>query len=402
MVRVERVGPGTFCIVTDRDTFPELLFSLQIDCPGDRFSRPGGSNRYGDRPSVAAGRSGCADARGRQRDGRQRPADHLQPARGRDLARHARIGGIDDYGEWIGFHGDGSRYQPHEWPLARSLTTGEIVTEEQIDIERFDGSRATITISASPIRDDRGAIVAGVAVVTDVTFKATAAAAREAFVGILAHELRTPITSIFGGAVLLEKAAADPALAEIAADVRAEADRLQRIVDDLVVVSRVEREADLRRTEPLLLQHVIERVVHQELAVRPGASITTHLEPALPTVAGDEGYVEQVLRNLISNALKYGANGPVHVSATLVGDEVVLSVLDSGPGFVDGDEAVVFDLFYRGPAASRRASGSGIGLFVVRSLAQAMGGRAWARTVPTGGAEVSVAFATMTAADVDW
>ena len=121
-----------------------------------------------------------------------------------------------------------ARYAPDDWPIARSLKTGEVVHDEPIAIDRFDGSRSIISVSSVPIRNAGGRILAAVAVVTDISEQTRTAEAREAFLGVLAHELRTPITSIYAGAVLLEKAAgSDGAIAELAADVAAEAERLR-------------------------------------------------------------------------------------------------------------------------------------------------------------------------------
>jgi len=133
-------------------------------------------------------------------------------------------------------------------------------------------------------------------------------------------------------------------------------------------------------------------VLREEATRYPERRVELVVEADLPPVSGDDGYLEQILRNLLSNAAKYGENRPVTVTARrgATDHEVSLVVRDQGPGFVDGDEDRVFDLFYRGNAASRRAAGSGIGLYVVRALATAMGGTVEARTHPEGGAEVIV------------
>jgi signal transduction histidine kinase len=104
-------------------------------------------------------------------------------------------------------------------------------------------------------------------------------------------------------------------------------------------------------------------------------SMTEHL----PVAAGDEALIEQVLRNLISNAAKYGpADGRIEVVVEAAGGRPRIRVLDEGPG-IDPEEADrLFDLFYRSPRTSR-VSGSGIGLFVARRLVEAMGGSVWAR-----------------------
>ena len=107
----------------------------------------------------------------------------------------------------------------------------------------------------------------------------------------------------------------------------------------------------------------------------------------LPPVAAEETYIEQVLRNLLGNAAKYGGDGPVTVTAQDTGETVTVRVADSGPGFPEDESGQLFELFYRSPSAVKRASGAGIGLFVSRQLVKAMGGRLTARNRPESGAE---------------
>jgi two-component system sensor histidine kinase KdpD len=96
--------------------------------------------------------------------------------------------------------------------------------------------------------------------------------------------------------------------------------------------------------------------------------------------------VEQVLRNLLGNAFKYGGSAPIEVSAQTSGSLVRVTVSDRGPGFSAGEQQKLFDLFYRSPSLSRTASGAGIGLFVCRQLIAAMNGRMWAANRDGGGA----------------
>jgi two-component system sensor histidine kinase KdpD len=107
----------------------------------------------------------------------------------------------------------------------------------------------------------------------------------------------------------------------------------------------------------------------------------------------EQTYVEQIVRNLLTNAAKYGgAEGRIDVIGEDVGDEVVVRVLDRGRGFPEGDASRLFDIYYRSPQVARQAAGAGIGLFVSKALVDAMNGRIWAAEREGGGAEFGFAL----------
>ena len=228
----------------------------------------------------------------------------------------------------------------------------------------------------------------------DVTAIRRAEELREAFIGVLSHELRTPITTIYGGTrVLAREGVGEETRREIATDVTAEAERLHRLVEDLLVLARAERETMDLGGDPVLLQHLVPRVLRTEEPRWPEASFALSAPASVPAVSGDETYVEQVVRNLVGNAAKYGAGiGQVEVVIEGFEDEVVVRVLDEGPGFSSDESDQLFELFYRGATTSSSTSGAGIGLFVCRALVEAMGGRIWAHPRPAGGAEFGFAL----------
>jgi signal transduction histidine kinase len=284
---------------------------------------------------------------------------------------------------------DGTPWPDEELPSARALELGEVVTDELCIVERADGSRSTITMSAGPVRSGSGAVIAGVAVYADVTARREAELARDAFIGILSHELRTPITSIFAGAVLLARGVDESTARDVADGMLDDAVRLRAIVEDVLVLSRVEHGADLARDDAVLVHRVAARVVADEERRWPGRTFELDMAADVPPAVGDEGYIEHVLRNLLSNAGKYGPpDGRIRVVVETGEADVRVRVLDEGPGIPPGDEERVFQLFYRSDDTARRAPGAGIGLYAVRALVDGMGGRVWARRRPEGGAEV--------------
>jgi len=236
-------------------------------------------------------------------------------------------------------------------------------------------------------------------------------ALREAFIGVISHELRTPITTIYGLSRLLRQrgeALAAEVQRQAIVDIEAESDRLYRLVEDLLVLSRAEGGRVEFEAEPISLGRLAERIVDAEAERRPDRVFEVRLPSALALIEAEPTYVEQVIRNLLTNACKYSAapekieveieivEGPP-TSEVLAGDgrsrsEAVVRVLDRGIGVDDETIARAFDLFFRTREASRIASGAGIGLFVSRQLIEAMGGRTWLLARDGGGTEAGFAL----------
>lgn len=233
---------------------------------------------------------------------------------------------------------------------------------------------------------------ARVIVCRDVSAFRQGQALREAFLGLLSHELRTPVTTIYGGASVLVRSdgnLAPATRAEILADVASEADRLYRLVEDLLVLARFDEGIQVG-DEPALLQRLVPLVVDQERTRWPTVDFAVEVAAHLPAVRGDETSITQVLRNLISNAAKYGdARGGVTVVVEATADGVAVHVRDDGPGINPLEAEDIFDPFYRSASTAKMAGGAGIGLYVSRRLVEAMRGRIWAAARATGGSEFS-------------
>jgi PAS domain S-box-containing protein len=255
-----------------------------------------------------------------------------------------------------------------------------------------------IEIATYPVSAGVGSPPSGetIVVMRDVTEARRREAVRETFIGVLSHELRTPVTTIFGGAKLLARSTStldEETQRGIFRDIHEEAERLQRLVEDVVALNRFGDEAGDVGAEPVLLQRLIPRVVGSEEGRWPGVSFAMDIAAGLPTVTADPTYVEQVLRNLLSNGAKYGGPGSTVTVAAEHGDnEVIVRVLDDGPGFPAEETNRLFELFYRSPGTAGAASGAGIGLFVCARLMSAMGGRIWASPRHEGGAEFGFAL----------
>jgi PAS domain S-box-containing protein len=260
-----------------------------------------------------------------------------------------------------------------------------------------DGHSHTVLSRGFPIRDEDDNVTSWAGINLDITDRKNAEAFREAFAGIMAHELRTPITSINAASTLLNRPGLDETQrAGLLEDIVQESDRLRRLVEDLVVLARAERGTDQVRTEPVMLTHVMQKVCGQEQARWPDRSVAFRTEGVLPVVRADAALVEQIVRNLIGNAAKYSPAGEtIEVVSDVQDDRVRVRVLDRGPGVDPAEASRLFEIFYRSERTAK-TSGSGIGLFVARKLVDSMGGTIWARPRDDGpGAEFGFTLESM-------
>jgi two-component system sensor histidine kinase KdpD len=255
---------------------------------------------------------------------------------------------------------------------------------------------ATYPVAGRGAGNDPG--VETIVVLRDVTEARQRQLVRDTFVGVLSHELRTPVTTIYGGSKILarENNLTEDQRREVFEDIHSEAERLHRLVEDVIALNRFGEEEGEVGHEPVLLQRIVPPVVRAEEVRWPGVKFELEVQPGLPTVIADPTYVEQVVRNLLSNAAKYGGSGTtVTMLMNAVADEVIVRILDDGPGFPDEEADRLFDLFFRSATTASQAPGAGIGLFVTSRLIGAMGGRVWARSRGERGAEFGFALRVM-------
>jgi signal transduction histidine kinase len=211
-------------------------------------------------------------------------------------------------------------------------------------------------------------------------------ALQRALGSVLAHELRTPMTTIFGGAQLVTSPTVSSATRDEAAKaVERGARHLQRIVEDLVVLVRSRTEAAVD-AEPVMLQHVLPHAVDAARAARPETAIEVDVSPTLPAVLASAEDVEHVVGNLIAHAVLYSPPGAlIALRATQVGDTVEVRVADHGPARDEGEAGHAFDLFHRSSRTAADTSGANLSLVATRRLVERMNGRIWAGTAETGG-----------------
>jgi PAS domain S-box-containing protein len=219
-------------------------------------------------------------------------------------------------------------------------------------------------------------------------------AAKDEFLGLVSHELKTPITTIFGNSrILVNKYDTLDREAKVGAleDINRESARLHRIVDNLLILARLERGQELD-LEPVLVRRIAERVIARHRESFPRRPINLHTDGANAVLA-TEVYIEQVLQNLLSNAEKYSpGNQPIDIVIETTDAELIARVLDRGSGIHDTDIQQLFTPFFRAPDTSAAAPGIGVGLAVCRRIIDALRGRMWAQSREGGGSEFAFAL----------
>lgn len=202
---------------------------------------------------------------------------------------------------------------------------------------------------------------------------------RVQLVGDVAHELRTPLTTIGGYLEGLEDGVIE-ATPETWRLLRAETDRLTRLVADLAELWRAEAHDIALRPGPVDLQAVVAEVAEQFAPLAATRQLEIERSGPAAMAHADRDRVAQVVANYLSNAIRHApAGSAISIVTGASGDRVVVAVRDLGPGLSADQVEAVFERFYRVDPARRRAEGgAGIGLAIARALAEAMGGRAWA------------------------
>ncbi|MBI3969161.1 MAG: GAF domain-containing protein, partial [Chloroflexi bacterium] len=274
---------------------------------------------------------------------------------------------------------------------------GEVVTSTRLSVATARGERLELTMSAAPLRDGRGQIAGAVSVFRDAAPLREAERAKDQFLSIASHELKTPLTSLKGFAQLLQRALLQPDQIDRARAIRysesvlRQSDRLAELVNDLLDVSRIQSgrlELDRRLTDlARLAGDVLDRCRGQSTSTS-GRSGRQHefvldVPPEPLTGCWDESRLDQVLTNLVTNAIKYSPDGgEIRVRLWREDDEARVSVSDQGIGIPNDQFEGLFLPFARARnAQAQHFSGFGLGLYISRDIALRHGGRLWVASV---------------------
>ena len=249
----------------------------------------------------------------------------------------------------------------------------------------------SIEARVAPLQTPDGDFGGLVAVFADITQRRQIEQAKSDFVSFVAHEMRSPLTSISGFSAMLQRSEGAPpegkgalpvaSRARFLGLIHTEAERLTRLINNLLDVARLEagRTIEINRDE-FDFAPLARLALESQRAYSSRHTLVADLPPMLPTLSADADKVTQILINLTSNALKYSPGGTVTLRARALGEWLEISVSDEGPGIAPEQRDLLFSRFGRTPAASTGAgarskpTGTGLGLFLTRYLVEAHGG----------------------------
>jgi len=292
---------------------------------------------------------------------------------------------LDESSFWEVLHPEDRAAARAHWEAA---LRGEVPFEREVRLRRAsDGSYRWHLGRAVPEHDEHGELVGWIATATDINDQKRAEEAlhqavahRDDFLSVASHELRTPLTSLklelanLSRLAMRSESVDADRLKPKTEKLQAQAERLHRLIDDLLDVSRISAGRLELHLEEVDLSQVAAEVGHRFRAEADRAGSTLVVRSGVPVVGRwDRSRLEQVVTNLVSNALKYGEAKPIEIGVEAEGSRARLVVRDQGVGIAPADQRRIFGRFERA-SSSRNFGGIGLGLWIVKQILDALGG----------------------------
>jgi PAS domain S-box-containing protein len=288
---------------------------------------------------------------------------------------------------WDGNHQGKTLYEAEAdgWPLTPSAT---LYVEG--DLERPLPHSLPVGVTYAPMLAEDGRLRNIIVSVRDITHFRTADEIKSTFISIVSHELRTPVALIKGYASTLRRDDAKwdkSTISDSLAVIEEEADRLSKMVDDLLDASRLQAGGLTLNRADVSLSTLSNRIAELFGTQSKKHTIIADFPENFPVILADETRIRQVIANLVSNAIKYAPKGEIKISGQARPEQVIICVSDEGPGIEANDLPHIFDRFYRSTTAVKHTKGAGLGLYLARAIVEAHGGRMWAEA--SGGSKKS-------------
>jgi Signal transduction histidine kinase len=264
--------------------------------------------------------------------------------------------------------------------IAEALRTGGLMQSELLLTDSKTRAERHVEVSAVPMKDDMDLIRGAVVLFHDITQLKQVDQIRRDFVANVSHELRTPLSILHGYIETLidSPKTSREELARILQIMDRHSKRLGLLVDDLLSLAQLESSSANFEIGEMQLREFFDSVIRdwKKRLAKKNLKVIVDLEPDIPPIRADETRLQEVLYNLLENAVKYSReNGEIRLQAERSGSEIVISVADDGIGISKDDLPRIFERFYRADKArSRELGGTGLGLAIVKHIAHLHGG----------------------------
>jgi signal transduction histidine kinase len=291
---------------------------------------------------------------------------------------------------------EGRPIWPNGWHPSASLRSVNRIPEQVISLRRYDTATVRTFVTGQYERDTDGRLTSLVIVLRESGARTHKATSGIEIVSTVSHELRSPLTSVKGYTSLLLtrwERISDDQKKEMLEQVKHDADRVHRLITELLDISRLETDRLVLRRQMVDLQPLIATVIEKVRFSYQDIGVDLRFADGFPEVYADPDKMEQVLTNLVENACKYASPQGMRIEGLVHDDHASLSVTDAGAGIPEEDLPKVFTKFFRRELG--KPTGSGLGLWISRGLVEAHGGQLTATSTPGQGTTFSFTLPLM-------
>ena len=276
------------------------------------------------------------------------------------------------------------------WPLTKHA---QLYVEG--DLKRKDSPPLPVGITYAPLLSSDGKLLNIIASIRDITRFRHAEEMQSTFISVISHELKTPVALIKGYVCTLLRDDAkwdSDFYTESLTIIEEEADRLSQLIENLLDATRLQAGGVSLKKSEIFLPGISSRLAKKFQTQTKNHEIVVDFPDTFPTCLADEGRIEQVIINLISNSIKYADKGKILISGEIHKDMLIVCVSDEGAGIAPQDIPYIFDRFYRSADALRNKKGAGLGLYLAKAIVEAHKGRMWVDTEHGHGARICFAL----------
>ncbi|MDP9442456.1 MAG: PAS domain-containing sensor histidine kinase [Actinomycetota bacterium] len=277
---------------------------------------------------------------------------------------------------------DGRPAWPNGWHASARLRSVHGLPEQEVTLRRHDTAAVRTFVTGAYERDADGRLQGLVLVLRESSKRTHKATSGIEIVSTVSHELRSPLTSVKGYTSLLLtrwERISDDQKREMLEQVKHDADRVHRLITELLDISRLETDRLVLRRQMIDIVRLVGEVVQKVRFAYPDIEVELRFPGEFPEVYADPDKMEQVLTNLVENACKYASPKGMRIEGGVDGDHASVAVTDAGEGIPQSDLPKVFSKFFRRELG--RPTGSGLGLWISRGLVEAHGGRLTATSI---------------------